>query len=91
MIQNLFEQKVDLALCDKLVDLTNQMLLKLDLMPADSKDAWLREILASAERVNEIRAECTIDASRETTHKDRAVVMMHLSLGEQFTKILGIK
>lgn len=87
-MKNLLTQKVDVALCDKLLKLADEMLAKVNLMPAESREAWNREIVASKQRIEETKTLFTETPARDTTHKDRTVVLMHLTLAQQFANLL---
>jgi len=88
MIQNLLKQKADESLCAKLLELCDAMLAKITLMPVEAQEAWNREIVASVQRIEEMKALFQADPKRETTHKDSCVVMMHFTLANQFANLL---
>jgi len=87
-LDKLIMQEVDVLLCDKLIKLCDEMLDKVGLMPAETREAWNREIVASKQRIEETRSLFQVDPNRDTTHKDRTVVLIHLTLAQQFANFL---
>lgn len=76
-----------LELSEKILPLTQAD----DQLDGDAKAAWKHEIEASDVRIREIKARFDANKEEPTTHKDRCVFMMHLSLCQRYTQIVNAR
>lgn len=77
----------DLDTLDKFIHLGQTILGKVDSLAVseDAKVHWRHEVTASVERLREMRPSYEDGAKTVKTHKDRAILMMHMQLCQQFT------
>jgi hypothetical protein len=87
---NILNQELDIPAIDKALELGAKLL---ETTQADARlgigaqEAWKHEVNASNARLQEIRDRQDMPEFK-TTHKDRTVFLMHLSLAERYAAIL---